>query len=203
MRPPWGPGGPRGGVTACFKTWSGRVWSCRVRPGGLLHLSSPAASLSSFDPTEARAAPGGSFPHLPASALTLPHFPVEWGRVPTPRSALLFSPPAFTEASATSPKHHRLTRVLPQPPLSLPAALFGRAWSSVHERVACTETRPHFPLLLPALSGLRPHLSIEGTLIQLPAPPGHLWATYFSIEAFVSRPALALDWAEKTQVRVF
>lgn len=96
------------------------MWSCRVRPGGLLHLSSPAASLSSFDPTEARAAPGGSFPHLPASALTLPHFPVEWGRVPTPRSALLFSPPAFTEASATSPKHHRLTRVLPQPPLSLP-----------------------------------------------------------------------------------
>lgn len=95
------------------------MWSCRVRPGGLLHLSSPAASLSSFDPTEARATPGGSFPHLPASALTLPHFPVEWGRVPTPRSALLFSPSAFTEASATSPKHHRLTRVLPQPPLSL------------------------------------------------------------------------------------
>lgn len=203
MRPPWGPGGPRGWCHCLLQDleWEGVVPSSPA--WGPVAPLQPRRLSQQLRPHRGKGSPRWQLPSPSCLSLDAASLPSRVGEGPHPSFGLaLFTPRLhrslghFSKAPSAHPR--------PSPTTAFsPTALFGRAWSSVHERVACTETRPHFPLLLPALSGLRPHLSIEGTLIQLPAPPGHLWATYFSIEAFVSRPALALDWAEKTQVRVF
>lgn len=71
---------------------------------------------------------------------------------------------------------HLPFRPLSQSVISLPTSFYTHCFLSPprsldkHDlqllRVACTQTRPHFPLLLPVLSGLCPHLSIKAARTQ-------------------------------------